>query len=412
MFSVALCVQLGSHPALAEDSTQLERLIRHAVEQHPAVLMEAGFERAAREEVEVADLQRYPSLSVQTEASGSRPSTQIGVEQLLWTGGRIQAQRDMAGSQQMLQTAQKRDVQYQLALRVVDAWVALVQSDARLREISNTLEQLNVYQALMRRRVDAEVSPRVELSLVDSRTFSAQVDMQEARTAHTLARSRLRQLLGNEPTLDSDPLDGRTLEAFAQSLSVQASALRQRLAERVEQHPALLKAKEQAQIAVHQMEVQQAMRWPEVYLRAQHRAGSAAVPGDRSVFIGLRYQPGAGLSSLAQGRVAALRAQGQAFAVETARRDLVDAARADLEGLSSAVHRVEAMSLAVTTSAQVLESYERQFVAGRRSWQEVLNAVRENGDNRVALVDARAGVLSSASRLRVRLSDLDWQRTP
>ena len=410
LVGLALLSQFFSTPA--QGSPLLEQLIRHVVEQHPAVSMEADFERAAREEVAAADWLRYPSLSVHTEASGSRPVTQIRLEQLLWTGGRLEAQRSLAGSQETLQKAQTRDVQYQLALRVVDAWVALVQSEARLREVSNTLEQLSGYQALMRRRVDAEVSPRIELALIESRMLSAQVDASEARTARTLARNRLQQLVGSSSMQDWNRTNALELKTLAKSASAQMGTLRERLDQSTELHPSLIKAKEQAQIALHQMEIQQASRWPEVYIRAQHTSGSVAASRDPSLLIGLRYQPSAGLSSVAKWRAAAQRAEGQAFAVETVRRDLLDAAHTDLEELASAAHRVAAMELAVSTSIQVLESYERQFVAGRRSWQEVLNAVRENADHRIAVVDAHAAVLGSAYRLRVRLSDFDWQMLP
>lgn len=409
---VALCLQVGG-AALAQPAVSpvLLGLIRQTVESHPSVRMESAFVRAAKEEVSAADWQRFPTLAAQTSSNTSRPSTQLSLEQPLWTGGRLDAQRDMARAQEALQQAQKSEVQYQLALRVVDSWVAMVQADERILETTRTINQLDRYKALMRRRVEAQVSPQIEFTLLEWRTFQARVDMQQTRTARSLARNRLRQLVGSEPVSETAWDAEQPLDALASSASDTRHALGQGIDDAIERHPSVRKARERARVVQYQADVQRAALGPEVYLKAQYRAGGAVVPGERSVFVGVRFQPGAGLSSLALSWAASERAQGQAFAAETAQRELNELMRTDLENMNSAQMRVDALTTAVESSVQVLGSNERLFVAGKRSWQEVLNTVREGSDNRLSLVDARAAVLAGAYRLQVVRGELDWQQS-
>lgn len=398
--------------ALAQPSISpvLQNLIRQTVELHPSVRMESAFIRAAKEDVSAADWQRYPTLAAQTSSNTPRLSTQLSLEQPLWTGGRLDAQRDMARAQEALQVAQKKEVQYQLASKVVDSWVAMVQADERIRQTTLTIEQLDRYKALIRRRVEAQVSPRIEFTLLEWRTFQARVDLQQTRTARTLARNRLRQLVGREPESDTEWDAEQPLAALALAAAENRHPLGQQIDDAIAQHPAVRKAQERARVVQFQADMQRAALGPEVYLKAQYRMGGAAVPGERSVFVGVRYQPGAGLSSLALSNAASERAQGQVFAAETARRELDEQLRTDLENMQSALMRADALATAVESSADVLGSNERLFVAGKRSWQEVLNTVREGGDNRLALVDVRAALLAASYRLQVVRGDLDWQR--
>jgi adhesin transport system outer membrane protein len=44
----------------------------------------------------------------------------------------------------------------------------------------------------------------------------------------------------------------------------------------------------------------------------------------------------------------------------------------------------------------------RQFLAGRKTWIDVMNAVRESNAARTGLTEAKISAMSSAARLRLR----------
>jgi adhesin transport system outer membrane protein len=61
-----------------------------------------------------------------------------------------------------------------------------------------------------------------------------------------------------------------------------------------------------------------------------------------------------------------------------------------------------ALDKSVQGSRAVLESYGRQFTAGRKTWQDLMNAVRELAQNQYNLVDAHATMVSAMYRLQIR----------
>ena len=62
--------------------------------------------------------------------------------------------------------------------------------------------------------------------------------------------------------------------------------------------------------------------------------------------------------------------------------------------------------------SQVLDSFSRLFVAGKRSWLDVLNAVRELTQSEVSVSDAEATMIASAYKLRLYSGQFEWYGTP
>jgi adhesin transport system outer membrane protein len=173
--------------------------------------------------------------------------------------------------------------------------------------------------------------------------------------------------------------------------------------------PLVQQAQLEAQAAQFRLRQRERDQYPSVFARLQDTRASGRTASGSALSIGLRYSPGAGWSSLATARAAVARAEGAQAAVEAARRDVQDAVRAEDEDQRSAAERVSLLQAAVDRSAAVLDSYQRQFTAGRKSWQEVLDATRELYQNRIAHADAQAQAQVGAYRLRLRLRSHPWQ---
>ena len=61
------------------------------------------------------------------------------------------------------------------------------------------------------------------------------------------------------------------------------------------------------------------------------------------------------------------------------------------------------MDKSVSGSALVLESYQRQFQAGRKTWQDLLKAVLELAQNEYAAAEAQAVMQGAMNRLEIRM---------
>ncbi|MDO8774115.1 MAG: TolC family protein [Burkholderiaceae bacterium] len=392
----------------AQSAWSVESLVFKAISQHPSVLAGKAEERALVDDLEVARLQRWPSLSITSETSGGGGSSVLAVELPLWAAGRFEAQIQAADSSVAAQGEVVRESQYGLALRVVDAWQALMQATERKRVHTATREKFDQYHAMMSRRVRAEASPRIDLDLIEARAAQTKMDFQAADLTQRIARDRLQYLVG-----ETLPLDGLLeLPVERQVAIIQDAAWEGRAArivEAVDAHPAVRKAGRLADVELQRLRLKESAQWPQVYMRLQKSVGVSVAPTN-SVFFGLKYEPGAGFSSAVQARAAQVRAEGAQIVVDAARRDVSDAIQAEHKELLNVRNRISLLGFAATASRLVVESYERQFVAGRRTWQEVLNALRERSDYTVALGDANTQMLGGAWRLAVRTGALDWQR--
>lgn len=160
-------------------------------------------------------------------------------------------------------------------------------------------------------------------------------------------------------------------------------------------------------IARAQMDAKLAERWPSAYVRATQPlggGGGSSAANDPAVFIGLRYTPGAGFSTQAEAAAIGSRIASLEHTAEAACLEILETLNTDREEWLSAQPRIQALTGAVDGSQQVLDSYSRQFTAGRKTWLDLLNAVRELTQNQMALADARASQLGSAYRLQLRLA--------
>jgi len=404
-------------PVAQDDRNQvlsIDDLIAVAISQHPTVQAEYSQGRASLEDFEAAKLRRYPNMSLQAESTSASTSAGAArtftVDQTIWSAGRDGALVDAAKATTEVHGAQLLETKYQVALRVVDAWQGLIQGSSRIREIVLTQQKLDEFTAFMQRRVAAGVSPKIEMELIATRVAQTRVDLQQARATTMTTRAKLEVMLGQKYSI------GQLLGALPLQDQVKlATALVEpepvgRLLDAVEMHPTVKKARFQAQVAQYDLKAQQAALWPQVYARYQKTIGAGSTTYTDGFYVGLKYQPGAGFSSLAQARSAQARADGSLQGIDVVQRDLQDAMQADIEELAAARGRAEALEQSASATALLQESYERQFVVGRRNWQEVMNAVRENNDVRLSLVDARASILGATYRLRTRMGGLDWQK--
>lgn len=264
----------------------------------------------------------------------------------------------------------------------------------------------------MKRRVESRVSPDIELVLISARTAQTNDDLQQAKAARGIALAKLERLIGEDRnTLDLQGMMNLT-DAYAITKTKLTKIVLSDIENNLNRHPSIVKASQQAEALTQQAIAKKAARFPEVYARAQSTLSADATTGNnQGLFLGIRYQPGNGFSNNDVARSAEARVASQQQAVEVIKRDISNAIGIDFENMSNAITREETLQRAKDSSYEVFDSYERQFAAGRRTWQDVLNAVRENSDNRVALANTRATALAAAYRIRIRMSDLDWQWT-
>ena len=73
----------------------------------------------------------------------------------------------------------------------------------------------------------------------------------------------------------------------------------------------------------------------------------------------------------------------------------------DANEIQENLQRSKSLVVSVESSRQIHESYVRQFTAAKKSWLDVMNAMRELSQNEYALNDVQHNFFGLLQRLRV-----------
>lgn len=93
--------------------------------------------------------------------------------------------------------------------------------------------------------------------------------------------------------------------------------------------------------------------------------------------------------------------------VQTQQRTVTEQVRSDFAQWVSAAQRSAMLASVVSASENVADSWSRQFSSGRKTWQEVMNAAREQAQNEVQLGDVQAQALLLGKRLVIYADGVD-----
>ena len=129
---------------------------------------------------------------------------------------------------------------------------------------------------------------------------------------------------------------------------------------------------------------------PEIYMRAERQYGNFAdsnTESENRLLLGLSSQFGAGFSSISTIKSAKWQRQTALAQVEVQKL------------ATSLTQRLSPLSDSLTAAGQVSASYDRQFLAGRKTWIDVMNAARERAQIEIQLAELRASLLVASWRL-------------
>lgn len=392
-------------PPPAAISPELGALAAKAAGTHPLVEAARANVRAAGGDVRAAKWQRGPSFSVEAltfeggapVVRGDNFSANLVVDQPIWQGGRIGGTIDRAKAVRRYSEAQADETMFDIELRVTNAYYDTVRATRRAMILERGLTEHRMLVDSISRRVQQEVSPRVDLELARSRTAQLDEQLATAQAQRAASLQRLRELIGDPSyTLAAipfyDPNAHHPNSATATEEATTCSPTRKR-------------AQAEALVARADAKLAAAQYMP----RVSAVFSSNEVTGER-VGVVVRAGTNGGLSQFEAASAARLRRQAAELQVGAAERDTRDLINADIAENDAARQRIASSGEAATASRAVTDSYQRQFVVGRRSWLDVMNAALETTQAELSADDAEVTAMASAARLSLRTCR--WQPEP
>jgi adhesin transport system outer membrane protein len=250
---------------------------------------------AAKADLEGAAWQRYPTPSVEFNYDDSNTKTNmLRVQQPLWTGGRISSGIDAANSRYQSSETAIQETKQDIVTRVIAAFIEAVRQQARQETLAEGVRQHERLLGLITRRVEADVSARVDRDLAQSRLYQANNDLSAVKQALGNALTQLTQLSGM-PVRVVGPLDADSLPAQQSKESM--------LEQAIAWSPTLRRLSFEEEAAQAEIETKRASYKPQVSLRYENSYSSAPLNGvpaynTNRLLLVIEAQTGAGLSVL------------------------------------------------------------------------------------------------------------------
>jgi len=391
----ALLLVIGS--AQAQPIWTFERVLQSAMDSHPAIMGKRAGQTAARADKKGAEWLRYPTPSIEAATQGNgKDSGLLRLDQPLWSGGRITAAIDAAGSRLDAADAALTEAELDLTLRVIAAYTEALRQKARQQYAQEGVDEHEKLLGMIRRRVEQEVSSQTDQRLAESRLYQAVNDLSQVTQAYNNALAQLAQLSGKPVPDVSD--EGISAQGAPASLE---AALSQALG----YSPTLRRLMHEEEAANADIDSKRSAYMPQLSLRLEKSVAQGQTQNNSAMLV-LQAQPGAGLSAGAGVDAAIARREAARMAREAAERSTNERITLDWTEWEAARLRQENAVRSRAMSIDVFESYTRQYVIGRKSWIDVLNAVREATQSQFFLEDARAQSIAASLRLRAQAGTL------
>ena len=379
----------------------LDELRAAARNNHPAIKSARLGVDAAGKEVDAASARYLPSLSIVLEGGGkdlvAEPSRYLRLEQNVWDGGATAAGVDLAKQSAELARSRVPEQEQDIDLQVISAWQTLQSANGRVVVADRLLKLLSDHEAMMTRRVQSGLSTQVELQLVQAQVMQAGRDRRKALLNASLAKLRLEQLTGIEGlrnTLSSPASEGVPERFAAEAQAFQGTDW----AALANRQPTVRRAEKELLAAQSRIETKRSELRPQLYARVDRGLGSG---GTTAAFVGVRYSTGAGFAASSEVDALIARAASLEGARDAARLEVLQTMLNDANEIQENLQRSKSLVVLVESSRQIHESYVRQFTAAKKSWLDVMNAMRELSQNEYALNDVQHNFFGLLQRLRV-----------
>lgn len=378
-----------------DEKLTLDTLIDTTLKYHPSVRSAQLAIQGAEVGIDSAKWGYWPTPLVSVDNSEGRRSTLFQISQPLWTGGKLDAAVDKATALKSESTADLEQSRYDLAFKCIELYGTLIQTEGRLNALDESLKRLQKYDAMIRRRVEGGVSPLSDGELISNRIAQTRNERLNQSILQKTALSQLRLLSGLN--LQSSMIDTKNFN-YSSLMSIQSL-----IDDACATYPIFKKQRAQINVAQYEFENAKAQLYPNLSAKAERQIGSLYEDGysDNRFILSVSMNTGAGLSSYSNIQAAQLKIDQLVQNLETSKIDLAQKIESDYDNYRLLDERISIADQSIRSSLKVLESYTRLFIAGKRSWLDVVNAARELTENQKLKSDMSVSSLISGERLRL-----------
>lgn len=366
--------RLAGEPAgSAKALSSLAQVMRLVWTDNPKVKTAEAVVRASGYDITAARAAYLPYVQIQSAVAqqSSNSISTLYVVLPVWNGGLTQASVGIAKAGQRAALAELGQVRLELGQQTLQAYFALLQAQDQLDQWERYVDSLKELLATIERRAQTGVAPQADVETALARLRQAEAGAESSRAQRITARAQLTKLLGTEP----EPAQWPGLESLLSDESVASAG------NMLEQHPAHLTAIATIEKQKETLKSSKAALWPELSL--QHRRQLDGVqfdPSNNATLLVASYQTTNGVQGLFGLRAEQRRLDAAVANLKATDREIGSTIDVDRAQLKAASAQLASQLDAADAMSNLVESFMRQFEAGRKSWLELLNIQREWND--------------------------------
>lgn len=379
LWAVVFFAGLGVSSAIASEIVQLSSVINATLARNPTLQSSIVSVRAARVESDRADWKSYPSLSADWQRNDQESDqSSIVVSQPLWSGGRISAEQQIAEINWAISNEKLAVLEQSLLSDVSNAFFDVLRETEQELIASHHVSKLDDLVSVIDRRVEASLSPEIDKSISFTRLSLAKIELSEIRQRKEMAFERLYELSGvdyrgrrfSNLSLE-DVLDFNQLETDG---AIYTPEYRQLVAE--------------ARLAEARISQSESEYFPELKANYRKRFGEISAGDlDEEYFLSLTFSSGSGLEKLENSKIELLKLDAIKLEMRAYQQRYFRELREKWLEIQSIRESLPYWKINASATAEIVDSYQRLFHVGKKTWLDVLNAQNETYDaKREALV--------------------------
>lgn len=377
---------------------------------HPAIRAKELAQQSSDQLVTSAWMQFLPTPSVSVDkgpaSGGSSRAITYRISQPIWMGGRLTAGLDAARLRREQAELDTQETAQLLSLKLISLYQAWWSLDAKLTIQRRDLARLESLRDMMARRVKSGVSADIDLDLASVRAVQQQADVAQTERMLASVLGQIRELFNEDIPLKSVAL------VDVPKIDMTYATLLERV---LDISPSLRKAQVAERLAQVEVDQAKADASPTLSVRAERQDGSylgslsPTAPGQQRLYATLQFNLGAGGSVIPQIKAASARASSATESIDVTRREVTAQVKSDWEDYHAVAERLPRLQRAAKSASTVVDSSLRLFTSGRRSWLDLINAVREHSQSELQLVDAQASLVGSGYKIHLLTGQLGRQ---
>lgn len=364
---------------------------------------------SANTDLTAARLQFLPTLSLSTQrnqvqysgngiSSNNLPASNATITQPLFMGGKLVAGYGKAKAGYSVAEYALLETQERIAKKLIASYIDWWRAHEKVAALERSVAVHERLLKLIDRRHDSGIAAGVDRDLVLARLNESSAELESQMSLESTAITSLSELVGRQ--LAKKDLTGHL--PMAAKIGHELAQIE----ELVANSPLVKRMYFEAEAADATASEIRSQAMPQVYFQAQRQVGNAYAPGwpaFNMLGVVVQYSTGAGFSPAVSASAAYTKAESLRSKIEAAKRELATQITSDINEYEASQHRRTKLLKSVSLTKGISDSYDRQYLVGRRSWLDLMNAVREEVQNKVALADAEASFLAASYRLKVTI---------